>query len=306
MVETLTVLGTLAGVAAAVIAYLQLRRTPPTTRAVAAVENDATRATENAVLVAGGTNRDLGSPIGHLMAIDEHSLLEPYLPAAQRLVGLVPKQGFHFLIVSGCSSAGKDVLVAEVLRRVGTGAEMLKKYMTRSRRAGEPDYSMSVTSSQFEKAERAGKIIFPYHKRDCDYGFDADDFVSAAKHGICKIAIFTELNAVPRIVKALRANGFLATPVFIDVERAYLVRRSYHRNLGLNEVQKRLESVDQDLNALASRTTPLEHDYYVVRNNEGEPFNSAKNNLEGLMRLAIAGDLSWPPPPNKALHPTVA
>lgn len=232
---------------------------------------------------------------GNNMTATSLSLLEPYFPAARRLLGVVPRPGFHFLIVSGCSSAGKDVLVAETLRRVGSDAEMLRKVMTRSRRPGEADYATSLSVSQFEKAEKAGKILFPYHKRDCDYGFDADDFVSAVKYGVCKIAVFTELREVPRIVTALRANGFLASAIFVDVEQQYLVRRSYHRNFGSNEVQKRLVSVDQDLSTLAARTTALEREYYVVRNNEGEAFNVAKDHMERLVRRAIAGDLPWPP-----------
>jgi len=229
------------------------------------------------------------------MVATPQSLLEPYFPAARKLIGVVPRSGFHFLIVSGCSSAGKDVLVAETLRRVGTDAEMLRKYMTRSRRLGEADYCTSLSVAQFEKAEKAGKIIFPYHKRGCRYGFDTDDFLSAVKHGVCKIAVFTELTAVPQIVTALRENGLLASAIFVDVERQYLVRRSYHRNFGDNEVLKRLESVDQDLNTLAARTMKLREEYYVVQNNEGEPFNMVKDNMEELVRRAIAGKLPWPP-----------
>lgn len=299
--DMIELLGVLASVAGAVFAYFQLRRTPQPPKSLNSVPDGKSITAENQSSEVLHTTNSQQSSVpqydgeGINMVTTPQSLLEPYFPAARKLLGVVPRPGFHFLIVSGCSSAGKDVLVAETLRRVGTKAEMLRKYMTRGRRPGEADYSTSLSVSQFEKAEKAGKVLFPYHKRDCDYGFDTDDFLSAVKHGVCKIAVFTELSAVPKIVAALRANGFFASAVFIEVERPYLVRRSYHRNFGSNEVQKRLESVDQDLNTLSARTTALEREYYVVRNNEGEPFNVAKENMEKLVRRAIAGELPWPP-----------
>lgn len=309
MIEFWTILGTSATVIAVVLAYIQLRRTPPAATTGSAFASDTpaevtapSLAQPDKVPTLTSTQVAVSSPrIASSVAFESTagSLLEPYFPASKRLLGLTPAKGFHFVIVSGCSSAGKDVLVAEVLRRIGTSVEMLKKYMTRSPRPGEPDYSVCLTPAQFEKAERSGKIIFPYHKRDFDYGFDTDDLLSAVKHGTCKIAIFTEVKKVPAIVQALRANGIPATPVFIDVDRSYLTRRSYHRNLGPNEVQKRLESIDQDLNALAMRGKTLREEYYVVTNDETAPFNASKDSFEALVQRAIEGTLSWPPEQNR-------
>ncbi|HVH12640.1 MAG TPA: TIR domain-containing protein [Longimicrobium sp.] len=195
---------------------------------------------------------------------------------------------FRWFIVSGASSAGKDVLTHVVFEGLKTRYDLRKstKLTTRPRRPSEPDYVKSISEDEFARREAAGDIVFPYEKRDYYYGFDARQMREAISSGLPLLSVFTHLERVPRIAEAMNARGYTTSAMFIEVPRENLDRRVLFRNLPPEEVTQRSRSIHRDFQDMASRPS-FRSEYRFIGNGDGRAFDEAVDEL----RRCILDDL---------------
>lgn len=211
--------------------------------------------------------------------------------ALSLLAGERASPGFCWAIISGPSSAGKDVLSYVVLQRLqqNYGLSFLTKLTTRPRRPSEPEYVKQIDDVEFERRYRAGEIMFPFRKRTHRYGFDARQFREALREGLPLIAVFTEFRLVPALVEALNSIAIRATAFFIRTEKADNLRRVLFRNLPPDEVRSRIASIEQDYDAMARRQT-FSEEYVFIDNEDSTAFGDAAAELTERIRALIEGN----------------
>jgi ribose 1,5-bisphosphokinase PhnN len=212
--------------------------------------------------------------------------------ALSLLAGESASPGFCWAVVSGPSSAGKDVLSYVVLQRFeeSHGLTFLTKVTTRPRRPSEPEYVQQIDENQFERRFQAGEIMFPFRKRSFRYGFDGKQFRTALREGTPLLSVFTEFRLVPALMEAMNSIGARAAAFLIRTDKADVLRRVLFRNLPPDEVASRVVSIEQDYEAMARRKT-LEKEYTFIKNGDTTAFNDAANELTEAVRLLIEGNI---------------
>lgn len=208
--------------------------------------------------------------------------------ALSLLGGAPPQAGFCWAIVSGPSSAGKDVLsyVAIKTLQPAYGLSFLRKVTTRPRRPSEPDYVQQLNETEFEARYRAGEIIFPFRKREHRYGFDGKQFRQALNEGTPLLSVFTEYRVVPALVEAMNAAGAPSAAFFIEAAKGDALRRVLFRNLPDEEVKQRVISIESDYDFISARTT-FRQEYTFVRNGDTDAFAPAAAHLTSAIESLI-------------------
>jgi ribose 1,5-bisphosphokinase PhnN len=209
------------------------------------------------------------------------------------LAGWRADPGFCWVIISGPSSAGKDVLSYIAVQRLQQryGLSFLRKTTTRPRRPSEPDYVEQVNEVEFERRCRAGEIMFPFRKRTFRYGFDGKQFREALREGSPLLSVFTEFRLVPALVEAMNAAGVRTTSFLIHTEKADVLRRVLFRNLPPDEVASRVASIEQDYYEMNRRPT-LEHEYTFINNGDARAFSDASTELVEAIQSMIESNTS--------------
>ena len=192
----------------------------------------------------------------------------------------IPAKGFHWIILSGASSAGKDVLgyLLDQHLSIDYDLDIAIKYTTRPRRQSEPTNIMPVDENKFLEMEKLGEIIFSYKKRNYFYGFDAKQFRRAIRFGYPLVSIFTHFKMVPEISKLMRDNGYPTTTIFINVPRKHLMRRVAFRNFSHIELRERIRSIDKDLIQMKGRRT-IKEEYIFLDNSDMIAINDSAKQL---------------------------
>lgn len=195
---------------------------------------------------------------------------------------------FCWAIISGPSSAGKDVLSYVAVQKLQQryGLTFLKKLTTRPRRPSEPDYVQQLDDSEFEKRCRSGAIMFPFRKRTFRYGFDAKQFREAMGEGTPLLSVFTEFDLVPAVAEAMNAAGVRTQAYLIRTERVDVLRRVLFRNLPPSEVASRITSIEQDYQEIDDRPN-LSSEYLFIENGDGTAFRKASAQLTDALRQLI-------------------
>lgn len=211
--------------------------------------------------------------------------------ALSLLAGERAAPGFCWAIISGPSSAGKDVLSYVVLQRLqqSYGLSFLTKLTTRPRRPSEPEYVQQISDAEFERRYRAGEIMFPFRKRTYRYGFDGRQFREALREGVPLLAVFTEFRLVPALVEALNSIAVRATAFLIRTEKTDNLRRVLFRNLPPDEVRSRIASIEQDYEEMARRQT-FREEYVFIDNGDSTAFTNAAAGLTEAIRALIEGN----------------
>ena len=197
---------------------------------------------------------------------------------------------FCWAIVSGPSSAGKDVLSYVVLQKLqqSYGLSFLKKITTRPRRPSEPDYVKQIDEAEFERRYRANEIMFPFRKRTFRYGFDGSQFREALSEGTPLLSVFTEFRLVPALVEAMNSRGVRASAFLIQTEKSDVLRRVLFRNLPSDEVASRTISIEQDYEEMERRPT-FRQEYTFIKNGDSTAFKDAATELTDAIRALIEG-----------------
>lgn len=195
---------------------------------------------------------------------------------------------FCWAIISGPSSAGKDVLSYIAIQRLQQryGLAFLRKLTTRPRRPSEPDYVQQLDNTEFERRCRSGEIMFPFRKRTFRYGFDARQFREALGEGTPLLSVFTEFRLVPALVESMNAAGIRTSAFLIQTEKSDVLRRVLFRNLPPDEVASRIASIEQDFEEMGRRKN-LEHEYTLILNGDSTAFRVASNTLTDTIRAVI-------------------
>ncbi len=195
---------------------------------------------------------------------------------------------FHWFIISGLSSAGKDVLAYVLDQRLNLkfGTEQGIKYTTRGRRPSEPNYVREVSRSNFEELCNKEEIIFRYTKRHESYGFDFSQLRDCATRGIPLISVYTHFNHVPKITNSMKNYGIKVTPIFIQVPRYDLSRRLLFRNLPGDDVAKRMRSIEQDLREIKTRPQ-FDQEYKFIYNGDDRAFTESIGELEEYIKNCL-------------------
>jgi len=196
--------------------------------------------------------------------------------------------GFHWFIISGASSSGKDALMHALDQHLSMDSELeiLTKYTTRSRRMSEFEYVQNLPDNEFLRKHETGDLLFPYHKRNARYAFDTNQFQTAIGNGTPLITVFTDLIRVPPIVQAMNIKEFPTTAIFIDADREHLNRRILLRGLPHDEIVRRLKSIDQDFREMGNRRT-FRDEYSFIRNGDDRAFGDALQDLINIVRGKI-------------------
>lgn len=204
------------------------------------------------------------------------------------LAGERASPGFCWAIISGPSSAGKDVLSYVVLQRLqqNYGLVFLTKLTTRPRRPSEPEYVQQISDAEFEGRYLAGDIMFPFRKRTYRYGFDGRQFREALREGVPLLAVFTEFKLVPALVEALNSVAIRARSFFVRTEKADNLRRVLFRNLPPDEVKARITSIEQDYEEMAHRHS-FSGEYVFIDNGDSTPFSTAATSVTDAIRAMI-------------------
>lgn len=197
---------------------------------------------------------------------------------------------FCWAIISGPSSAGKDVLSYVAVQRLQQryGLTFLKKLTTRPRRPSEPDYVEQLDDAEFEKRCRSGEIMFPFKKRTFWYGFNARQFREAMAEGTPLLSVFTEFDLVPAVAEAMNTAGVRTQAYLIRTEKSDVLRRVLFRNLPPSEVASRITSIEQDYQELEDRQA-LISEYVFIENGDGTAFRNASAQLTEALRRLIEG-----------------
>lgn len=208
--------------------------------------------------------------------------------ALSLLAGERAAPSFCWTIVSGPSSAGKDVLSYVALQRLqqSYGLSFLRKVTTRPRRPSEPDYVKQVDEVEFECRYRAGEIMFPFRKRTFRYGFDGKQFREALREGTPLLSVFTEFRLVPALVEAMNSIGVRSAAFLIHTEKTDVLRRVLFRNLPPEEVASRVASIEQDYEEMARRAT-LKQEYVFIKNGDSTAFKDASAELTEAIRSLV-------------------
>ncbi|MGH9971814.1 MAG: TIR domain-containing protein [Pyrinomonadaceae bacterium] len=195
---------------------------------------------------------------------------------------------FCWTIVSGPSSAGKDVLSYVVLQRLqqSCGLSFLTKVTTRCRRPSEPNYVEQIDEVEFKRRYRADEIMFPFRKRTFWYGFDGKQFREALREGTPLLSVFTEFRLVPALVEAMNSIGVRSAAFLIQTEKADVLRRVLFRNLSPDEVRSRVVSIEQDYEEMARRAT-LKQEYVFINNGDSTAFRDAAAKLTEAIRSLV-------------------
>jgi guanylate kinase len=234
---------------------------------------------------------------------DQHPRLASYprdvraqvATALALLQGERPQEGFCWAIVSGPSSAGKDVLsyVASERLQPNYGLAFLRKITTRPRRPSEPSYVSQIDDAEFERKLRAGEIIFPFRKRGFRYGFDGAQFRESLGEGTPLLSVFTEFRVVPALVEAMNAAGAPSAAFFIETARADALRRVLFRNLPDKEVKARTTSIEGDYETMANRAS-FRQEYTFIPNSDSDAFATAAAQLTSAIESLIRATSSAP------------
>jgi ribose 1,5-bisphosphokinase PhnN len=253
------------------LVWLDMKKSQPSD--VARQIRTAIEASRAALRSASLTPRDVETQVEHLLA---------------QLAGSRAAAGFCWAIVSGPSSAGKDVLSYVVLQRLqqSHGLSILRKLTTRPRRPSEPDYVQQLSEDAFQQRSEANTIIFPFRKRGFRYGFDGAQFRTAIHEGTPLLSVFTEFRIVPAVGSALSAAGILTRPFLISVPKQDLLRRVLFRNLPPDEVASRIASIEQDYREMTSRPS-LASEYIFIDNGDARAFADAADELTGAIRQMV-------------------
>ncbi len=204
------------------------------------------------------------------------------------LKSIEPSKNFCWAIISGPSSAGKDVLSYMAVQQLQEehGLAFLTKITTRPRRPSEPDYVKQVEVAEFDERSRTGDIMFPFRKRGFLYGFDGLQFKEAVQDGSPLLSVFTEFRLVPALVEAMCARGIRTKAFLIQTEKPDVLRRVLFRNLPAEEVKSRIASIEQDYHTMEHRTS-LSEEYTIVPNGDTVAFRSAWELLVASIRTLI-------------------
>lgn len=204
------------------------------------------------------------------------------------LAGERAAPSFCWAIISGPSSAGKDVLSYVVVQHLqeGYGLAILRKVTTRPRRPSEPEYVEQVDEAEFERRCQAGDIMFPFRKRTFRYGFDGRQFREALREGTPLLSVFTEFRLVPALCDAMNAVGIRTAAFLIQTDKTDVLRRVLFRNLPPDEVRSRIASIEQDYDTMMHRVT-LKGEYAFIPNGDSTPFRTASEALTEAIRAMI-------------------
>ena len=204
------------------------------------------------------------------------------------LDGVKPHKRFKWFIISGASSAGKDVLTEMILFNLSTSynLEVGKKYTTRDRRPGESANVEALSEQEFDLFEKQKKILFPYTKRHHRYGLNAEQHRRNISAGIPMVTILTHLEIVPTVVGMLNNKGIKTFPIFIEVPKKHLNRRVKFRNLEATDVAERIKSIDQDLNDIKRRKN-FRSEYKIIKNGDNRAFDDVANELVNYCKTTL-------------------
>lgn len=195
---------------------------------------------------------------------------------------------FRFFTLSGISAAGKDSLVRRA-RRIAdyenaVSFSVMTKLTTRNRREFEEDYSQSVTAEEFISSLECGDLIFPYEKRGSLYAFRTHDLRTCMANGRKLLAVFTQIELVPKVYGAFKAHGLSMIPVFIRANSNSAMQRTEGRNFSLDEQAARRDSITLDLESIEARGSQFVGEYIFIDHTNDNAQNYALEQLLMVIR----------------------
>jgi guanylate kinase len=211
-------------------------------------------------------------------AADKTRLVEWFGTAWSELPHPRTITSFRFVIVSGPSGAGKDTLIRRLKER-DDSLHVLKKRATREPWPSEPSYFEYTPEHEFEDRVARGRIIFPYKKRGVRYGFSREELFNHITSGDCVVAVFTEFELVPRVVREMNRAGLPAKAFFIEAPAREMKARNEQRNFDDDELKRREASIDRDILEMRRRRAVFSKQYTCIRYGSRNTLHTAVNGM---------------------------
>lgn len=178
-----------------------------------------------------------------------------------------PNPSFCFVIISGASATGKDVILDLLFNDFFSKhprCEVLSKFTTRKKRAMDSRYYQFITRKQFQKYLKSGRIIFHYTKRGEEYGFDRIHLFNASKTNQLLFCIFTEFELLQSAKQFLEEQGINVKLILLDAPIDHLIHRSWHRILPEEEIKRRIRSIKRDISYITEKKRAIEQTYDFI------------------------------------------
>lgn len=201
------------------------------------------------------------------------SLLYAYLVTpAKILKDGRPDPKFCLVTISGASATGKDCLVDLLYNDFfpnHSRCELLTKVTTREQRLTDSRYYKFLSIEEFQNYLESDRIIFPYSKREFQYGFDKLHFSNCLDSDTLLFCIFTDFKKLPMAKQFLRAQGINVISILIEAPKNHLKHRSEIRILSKADFNSRWRSIKQDLLYIKNNQKVIEDMFeYIIYNGD--------------------------------------
>jgi len=199
-------------------------------------------------------------------------LLMAYIPR-ELPDNISPNQSFCLITISGASASGKDTMLDLLYNdyfHKHYRCELLTKVTTREKRIIDSRYYKFLANEDFQKWLDLDRIIFPYQKREFNYGFDKLQFSNSVTSDTLLFCVFTEFQMLPEVKQFLKEQNINVISILLESPEEHLISRSWNRILPESEIRSRLRSIKQDLYFIQENRKHIEDVFdYIIYSGDG-------------------------------------
>lgn len=217
------------------------------------------------------------------------SLLYAYLVTpAKILKDDRPDPKFCLVTISGASATGKDCLVDLLDNDFfpnHSRCEILTKVTTREQRLADSKYYKFLSIEEFQNYLGLDRILFPYSRRESQYGFDKLHFSNCLTSDTLLFCIFTDFKKLPMARQFLRAQGINVVSILIEAPKNHLKHRNKIRSLKEADSESRQRSIKQDLLYIENNQKEIEDMFeYIIYNGDDRAKCDTYDELRNIVR----------------------
>ncbi len=161
-----------------------------------------------------------------------------------------PSEGFHWYVIAGASSSGKNVvsgMATQRLKHKGIEVVRHRKVSTRKPLSSNEFDMLIKTEDEFNDMHKEGKLLLPYIKLGYKIGFYAEDLFRAMQNGSPIISLFKEFSRLPYMHNWLTEKQIDFTIIYLKVPASELQERTRFRNLAPELMQHKQDSIPAEV-----------------------------------------------------------